>query len=183
VVRACGMTALALSLAACSSSLKVQHEYNRTTNFKNFHTYAWITQQPGPEQAPAARDPRIREAVVGGVDRMLASKGLTKVGPDQSPDLLVAVHGWAVNRIDVKSYGYAYGPSPYGMYPVLATPAVDVRQYRDGTMIIDLVDASTKEMVWRGTATDTFDPGAEAKTAARAVEETLKDYPPPPATN
>jgi len=65
------------------------------------------------------------------------------------------------------------------MYPVLATPAVDVREYRDGTMIIDLVDASTKQMVWRGTATDTFSPGAEAQKAGEAVEKTLAEYPPP----
>ena len=172
------MLALAVALTACSS-MKVQTEWDKAANFKSYQTYAWITQPPGPEQAPAARDPRIREAVINGIDSALASKGLKKVEVDQSPNLLVAVHGWAVNRIDVRTYGYTYGPTPYGMYPTLATPGVDVRQYRDGTMIIDLVDASTKQMVWRGTATDSFNPGAEAKTAAQAVQATLKEYPPP----
>jgi hypothetical protein len=178
VVRSAGVVALALAVGACSS-MKVQTEYNQMTNFKGYKTYAWILQPPGPEQAPAARDPRIREAVIGGIDRSLASKGMTKVALEESPDLLVAVHGWAVNRIDVRTYGYSYGPTPYGMYPTLATPAVDVRQYRDGTMIIDLVDASSKQMVWRGTATDSFNPGAEAKTAAEAVDKTMGEYPPP----
>lgn len=178
MVRSGRILALALAIAGCSS-MKVQTEFNKATNFKSYRTYAWIRQPPGPEQAPAVRDPRIREAVIGGIDRGLASKGMTKVELEQNPDLLVAVHGWANSRIDVKSYGYAYGPTPYGMYPVLATPAVDVREYRDGTMIIDLVDASTKQMVWRGTATDTFSPGAEAQKAGEAVEKTLAEYPPP----
>jgi hypothetical protein len=166
-----------VALLACSS-VKVHTEYDRTTNFKNYRSYAWIHQQPGPEQAPQARDPRIREAVIKSVDEALAKKGLIKAGPEASPDLLVAVHGWTVNRIDVKSYGYAYGPSPYGVYPTLATGGVDVRQYRDGTLLIDLIDASTHQMIWRGTATDTFEPGAEASRVTDAVKKTLDQYPP-----
>ena len=170
--------ALAVALTACSS-VKVQTEYDKATNFKGYKSYAWILQEPGPEQAPTARDPRIREAVVRGIDDGLASKGLTRAGPNQSPDLLVNVYGFAVNQIDVRSYGYTYGPSPYGFYPTLATPGgVDVRQYRAGTLIIDLIDAATKQMVWRGTATDTFDPGAEAKTISKAIDATLAEYPP-----
>ena len=168
--------ALAVAAAACSS-VKVQTEYDKAANFKGYHTYAWIPAQPGPEQSPAARDPRVREAVIRGLESALASKGLTRT--EQSPDLLVAVHGWAVGRIDVRQYGYAYGPSPYGFYPTLATGGVDVREYRDGTLIIDLVDTATKQLVWRGTATDSFNPGAEAKTVAKAIEKTMAEYPPP----
>src|SRR3954469_6913528 len=184
VARAIKILASALALTACSS-MKVHTEYDKTINFRNYKTSAWLGRRPGPEQAAAARDPRIREAVVHGIDGNLTSRGLTKVAPDQSPDLLVAVHGWAVERIDVKTYGYAYAGHPYyyGAYPVMATPSVDVRQYRDGTMIIDLVDATTRQMVWRGTATDSFNPGAEAETAAKAVSKTLSEYPPPAQPN
>ena len=173
------LIATALAFAACSS-MKVQTEYDKTTNFRNYRTYAWITQQPGPEQAAAARDPRVREAVIKTIDASLASKGLTKANPDQNPDLLVAVHGWAVNRIDVQTYGYTYAATPYGFYPAMARPAVDVRQYTDGTLLIDLIDAASHQMVWRGSATDSLSPGENiAKAAAEAAEKTLKEYPPP----
>lgn len=178
MLRSRGMLLLAVAAAACSS-VKVQTEYDQATNFKTYKTYAWIPRPaPNAEQPAAARDPRIREAVVGGIDGALTSKGLTKVEPDQSPDMLIAVYGWAENRLDVRSYGYAYGPSPYGFYPTLATGGVDVHQYRDGTLIIDLVDGSNKQLIWRGTATDSFDPGNEAKSAAKAVAATMKEYPP-----
>ena len=175
--RAFGMLALAMAVIACSS-VKVQTEYDKAANFKGYRTYAWIPQQPGPEQAPAARDPRIREAVIRGVDDGLAAKGLIKAEPNASADLLVAVHGWAVNRIDVRNYGYAYGPTPYGIYPALATREVEVREYRDGTLLIDLIDAGTKQMVWRGTATDTFQPGTEVSEVSKAIQKTLEQYPP-----
>lgn len=176
--RASAVLALTVALAACSS-VKVSSEWDKNAKFKSYKTYGWIQQAPGPDEAPAARDPRLREAVIQGVDQGLASKGLTKAAPDQTPDLLVAVHGWAINKIDVSAYGYAYGPVTYGPHPMLANPGgLDVRQYREGTLLIDLVDTTTKLLVWRGTATDTFDPGAEAKTVTRAIEKTLDQYPP-----
>ena len=178
MARTLGWITSAVVLVACSS-VKVQTEYDKATNFKAYDSYAYLPRDPGPEQAPTARDPRIREAVMKSIDGALNAKGFKRVEPDQSPALLVAVHGFANNRIEVQSYGYHYAATPYGFYPGLATSAVDVRQYRDGTLIIDLIDSTTKEMVWRGTATDTFSPGAEAKTIASAIEKTLAEFPPP----
>jgi hypothetical protein len=62
----------------------------------------------------------------------------------------------------------------------MASTSTDIREYRDGTMLIDLVDAQTHKLVWRGTAQDTFEPGAEAKTIANAIDKTLAQYPPQP---
>jgi len=177
--RAFGMLATVAVLAACSS-VKVQTEYDKATNFRAYQTYAYLPRDPGPEQAPAARDPRIREAVIQGIDGSLQGKGMKRVAFEESPDLLVAVHGFANNRIEVQSYGYHYAATPYGFYPGVATTAVDVRQYRDGTLIIDLIDTATKSMVWRGTATDTFTPGAESSAISKAIQKTLSEYPPPP---
>jgi hypothetical protein len=51
-----------------------------------------------------------------------------------------------------------------------------------GTLIVDLIDAQKKEMVWRGTATKTLDPSAspEEKQAHlnEAVQKMLENYPP-----
>ena len=176
--RALSCFASATLLVACSS-VKVQTEFDNAANFTAYRTYAYLPRGPGPEQAEAARDARLREVVVQSIDKALGAKGFRKVNPDQSPDLLVAVHGFASNRIEVQSYGYSYAATPYGFYPGLSTPAVDVRQYADGTLIIDLIDAAKREMVWRGTAQDTFTPGAEAKAIASAVDKTFAHFPPP----
>jgi len=177
MLRARAGLGVAAALAACSS-IKVSAEYDKSANYKGYKTYAWLPREPGPEEAPAARDPRIREAVIGSVNQGLAAKGLTLVDASQSPDLLVAVHGFATNRIEIQSYGYNYGPYPYGYYGTMSTTSTDVRQYRDGTLILDLIDANKKQLVWRGTATDSFSPGAEAKAIPPAVAKVLGEYPP-----
>jgi len=74
VDRASRMLTFALALAACSS-MKVQTEYDRTADFKGYRTYAYLLQQPGPEQAPEARDPRIRQAVFQGIDQRWRRRG------------------------------------------------------------------------------------------------------------
>jgi hypothetical protein len=176
--RTIGVLASAAALAACST-VQVQTQYDKEANFKAYRTYSYISQQPGPEQAPAARDPKIRETAIQKVDEALAAKGLKRVEPDQSPDLLVAVHGSSKKSIEVQTYGYSYSTTPYGYYPGLSTPSSEAADSRDGTLIIDLIDSATRQMIWRGTATDTFKQGTEAKTVANAIDKTLADYPPP----
>jgi hypothetical protein len=34
--------------------------------------------------------------------------------------------------------------------------SVDVNQYTEGTLIVDMVEAASKQLVWRGTATGTI---------------------------
>jgi hypothetical protein len=178
------MLALAAALAGCSS-LKVNTQYDAAAPYASYKTYAWNPAPPGPEQAPAIRNPLVRDRVVADVNRELAKKGLAQVAPDANPDFLVSVHGWAQSRVEVTNYGYsygygyAYGPGPYRAMPT--GPAVEVNSYTDGTMLVDLVDAKAKKLVWRGTASDTFtspDVNAVTRIIDDAVAQLFENYPP-----
>lgn len=175
---------LAAALAGCSS-LKVNTEYDPTAPYADYKTYAWNPAPPGPEQAPAIRNPLIREQVVAAVDREMSKKGFTQVKPEATPDFLVSVHGWSQGRVEVTNYGYAYGGAytyGYGPYrPVAVAPATEVHSYTDGTLLLDLVDAKAKKLVWRGTAQDTFtnpDLSAVKRSVDAAVTELFQNYPP-----
>jgi hypothetical protein len=176
------IAALCATLAGCATA-KITTEFDPKIDYGAFKTYAWITAQPGPEQAPAIRNPTVQLLVKEAVDRELAGRGLARAGEGQA-DLLVAVHGISQDRIEVSSYGYAYGPRPYGVYgygmPVAT--GTDVRQYRDGTLILDLVDARTKELAWRGTVSDTVSSPEEVRRVIDAgVKKLLAEYPPKPS--
>jgi hypothetical protein len=49
-----------------------------------------------------------------------------------------------------------------------------------GTLVIDLVDAHKKELVWRGTATDTLSDKSEKniQKLEKATAKVFKNYPP-----
>jgi hypothetical protein len=60
--------------------------------------------------------------------------------------------------------------------------ATTAQTYDQGTLILDIVDAKKKELVWRGSANGILDPGAspdkKASKVNEAVTKTLADFPP-----
>ena len=172
---------LALALAGCATGAKIQTQFDPKAPYPTYKTYAWLATDPGQEQAAAVRNPQVRQMIVGAIDRELQRKGLTRVTPDEKPDLFVSVIGWGQQRVDVTTYGYAYGGAyVYGGYgPGYAVPVTSVQEYTDGTLILDLVDAKTRQLVWRGTAADTIsNPSAIGQIIDEAVQKLLAAYPP-----
>jgi hypothetical protein len=57
-----------------------------------------------------------------------------------------------------------------------------VQQIPVGTLIIDLVDAKAKQLVWRGTARDTIDqdatPEERDKNIKNALNKLFENFPP-----
>jgi hypothetical protein len=174
---------LAAALAGCSS-LKINTQFDPGAPYPTYKNYAWLSTTPGVEQAAAIRDPAARSLVITAVDREMAHRGLTRVNPDQNPDFFVSVIGWGQARVDVTTYGYAYmgayAYGPWGPAPV-AVPVTEVTQYTDGTLVIDFVDAKTKKLFWRGTASDTVTSPAQLQgTIDEATRKLLETYPPRP---
>ena len=58
-----------------------------------------------------------------------------------------------------------------------------VSEYQQGTLLLDVVKADNKQLIWRGTATDEVypEPGQEAgeKRLREAVQKILAQFPPP----
>jgi hypothetical protein len=170
--------ALAFALAGCST-VQIDTQYKPNVDYKKYRTFTWNPIEPGPEQATEARDPAVRQYVLGTIEQQLTSRKFVKAAPGSTPDFYIAVHGWSRDKIDVKQYGYVYGYSGYGMYPTMGGPAVEVRQYKEGTIVVDFIDAATREMFWRGTASDTFIPGTGQAAIKEALVKLLDAYPPP----
>lgn len=153
-----------LLLAALSTSLgcatfNVQTEYDPKANFAKYKVYDFVSSVPGQEQAPAIRNPVVRNWVTSAIQRELAGKGCTRASAGVRPSFLVAYHAWGQQKVDVTTYGYSYMPGPYYYggygaygYGYPAGGGVEVHQYVEGTFVLDFVDTETKLLVWRGTA-------------------------------
>ncbi len=92
------------------------------------------------------------------------------------------MHGTATSRVEVTNYGYSYGGAfvegPNRANPLPGAPTENVTE---GTLLVDLVDARTKKLVGRGTASDTFTTGDRAalkRSIDAAASELLAAYPP-----
>ncbi|HEU4365011.1 MAG TPA: DUF4136 domain-containing protein, partial [Candidatus Krumholzibacteria bacterium] len=115
---------------------------------------------------------RIRAAV----DAALTARGLA--ANETAPDVLVVYHSGLKDKVDITDWGYSYSGTYWGW----AGRDIDAQNYTEGTLIVDLVDASSRQLVWRGSATGVVDPARTPEERERAVREIVAKmfdkYPP-----
>ena len=159
-------------LGTISSAQSVNFDFDRSANFRAYRTYAWI---PGASVPDAINNDRIVRAL----DGQLALKGLMKIDRQDRPDLYVAYHA-AFDR-DLEITGFSSGWGGY-RFPGSRSGAARASEIVTGTLIVDLVDARTRTIVWRGTATKEIDTNAKPeqreRNINRAAEKLFTNYPP-----
>jgi hypothetical protein len=159
----------ALALVTGCSSVNVKHDYGTDTNFAALKTYAWMaapTNATGSVQAALQRNSLLDKRIKESADRQLAGKGYTKEA--NNPDFLVLYHVGAEDKINVTDWGYGYG-----RYGARFGRGVEVYQYKEGTLILDIVEAKSKQLVWRGFAAGTLDPNASMATRQKRLDEVM----------
>ena len=118
-----------------------------------------------------------RDAVVG----QLAAKGMTEA-PTNQADVIVNLRGQSLPRIEVSDYGYTYPTmTRYGTYPVVVRdPYPSVSTYHERTLIIEMLDNHSKELVWVGWTKRESSKQVTAEVLQKAIQEILAEFPPPP---
>jgi hypothetical protein len=159
---------------SCSAIYGVQYDYDKEANFAGLRTYDWL---PVPEEAGI--DSLVVKRVKNAVNAELQAKGLTMTS--DNPDFLVAEHLGKDAKVEVTDWGYGYGP--HGAYWGSPWRGVSTYAYEEGTLVLDFVDAKSKEMIWRGVAKAEIDnvdtPEKSEKLINEAVQAILKKFPPP----
>jgi hypothetical protein len=113
-------------------------------------------------------------------DNEMERKGLVRVSED--PDFLIAMHTGAEDKTAYnKGWQWEYVYSDYFM-----TNRQRTFQYREGLLVLEFVDAESKELAWRGHAKGFLgkqdNPKKEDELVKKAVHKILKNFPPPRQT-
>lgn len=181
IVRTAAAVAALALLAGCSS-LSVNYDFDSHADFAKYHTFGWMDKTLPEGAAVDAQqaelnsnllDRRIRSAV----ESQLEARGIRPAV--DKPDMLVTYYVGVQDKIQVSDYGYHYSPYYWGY----GGRQIDVYQYQEGTLIIDLVDAETKDLVWRGSGTKVLDGSARNPDQAQErindiVAKIMASYPP-----
>ena len=166
------LACIGVLLFACGFSIAQDVKYNFMpgTDFSKYHTYKWVSIEGGahPNQI---MDAQIKQAV----DSQLTSKGLTKTTDDKA-DLYV---GYQI-AVDQEKQWNAYGMGGGVRFGGMGTATQSTINI--GTMVLDMYDPTTKQLVWTGNATKTIDPSSNQeknqKSLNKAMAKLLKNYPP-----
>ena len=147
----------------------VTYNFMPGTDFSKYHTYKWVAIE-GASHPNQIMDAEIKQAV----DSQLASKGMTKTDGEKA-DLYV---GYQID-VDQERQWNAWGTGRgFGGGMGSATSST----INIGTLVLDMYDPGTKQLVWTGNATKTIDPSSNQeknmKSLNKAMAKLLKNYPP-----
>jgi len=157
----------------------VSYNFDKMADFTKYKTYHW-------EKHPNSTDidPLTVMQLSAALDAELSKKGLKRM--EQGNTDLAIVYQLAVKsekELTTFSSGYGMGPGWGGSwYGGSGTTTTSVNNITVGTLALDIYDASTKKLIWRGVATKTLDTGAKPekrqKNMAKGAAKLLKQYPP-----
>jgi Domain of unknown function (DUF4136) len=162
-------------IASNLSAQQVKTDYDRNANFGQYKTYSW-------EQVKT-QDPLDVERIKSAVNSTLAAKGWTQVdsGGDVSVVAMEITRSQQTLRTYYDGFGGGWGWRRFGAGG-FGDATTTTETYQVGTLVIDLFDSKTKQLIWRGSASDTLSNNSNKniKDLDKGVEKMFKKFPPSP---
>jgi hypothetical protein len=115
------------------------------------------------------------------ISKDLQANGFEQVSNGARPDFLVAFYVGLKEKYDVRlmDYGYPGFPGPRRFRWAWGWPHdIDLWKipYTDSTLIVDIIDGQTNQLIWRGYDTNTIDMKKPDKRLDKAVESLVKKF-------
>jgi Domain of unknown function (DUF4136) len=169
-------TIYTLFLSALLGSAFAQHvqtDFDHQANFSQYKTYSWQEIKP----PNSLWDARIKSAV----DAQLAAKGWTQVasGGDVAVVAIKTSQTQRTLQTFYDSFGGGWGWRRFGGGGFGDSTTTE-QDYKVGTLVVDLYDAKTKQLIWRGSAENTLSDKAtkNEKNLDKGVTKMFKAFPP-----
>ena len=150
------------ALAITSRAQSVQSDFDRSYDFSKLKTFNFAI--PGfddPLAQDALNDGRIRNALKSN----LAANGY-RMEESERPDFAVVYYVTTRNKFNIQDNG----PRFFGRRDV------SVDEYTEGTLGVEIYDAQTRRLVWRGQAVGTVELKGTDKKINKAVEKLVKQF-------
>lgn len=163
-----------LLVSACSLfAAHVVTDYDHSIQFANYKTYSWLKVQ--------ANDQLWADRIKRDIDAQLAAKGWTQV--DSNPNVTICAFKTTHNERSMQTFydglGGGWGWRRFGGGGMgMATTTVDLTKV--GSLVVDIFDAHTKQLVWRGSESDDLsgNPEKNAKQLEKDTQDLFKHFPP-----
>lgn len=164
------LAAFLMIAASGCTTMTVYTDYDHTASFSGYDTFEFLGQ-------PKGLSPLMQRRARDAVRAELTAKGLRRArGP--RADLHVAINARIRVERQLSTVHFGYGYRWWGGHVGMAHH--HVRNVPVGAVVVDLVDARTNQLVWRGVAHDVMsrDPERNAATIREAVSRMFAEFPP-----
>ncbi len=159
--------------AGISAAQQVKTDYDRSANFTQYKTYSW--------EHVKTKDPLFVDRIKSAVDSALAARGWTQV--ETGGDVSIVVVQMTIDQQTLNTFyngfGGGWGWRRFGGGG-FGEATTTTETYKVGTVVVDLFDAKTKKLLWRGASSDTLSNNSDKniKNLDKGVEKMFKQFPP-----
>ena len=170
-------------MVACSST-RVSYDYDKSTDFSKYQTYNYSEDAMNLPIQQLNRD-----RVLNAIDKEMTARGFTK---SEDPDVLVDLHAKTEEKRDATatttSDGMYGNPWAWGYAPGFSTTQINVNEYTEGTLFINIVDAGMEKIVWQGIGRGALNEGnispeKREENINKAISKIFENYPVAAAPN
>jgi hypothetical protein len=164
----CVAMLMTVILGGSGLAQSVTVDYDHNANFERYHTYFWLKVKTS--------NPLWKQRIQDAVDNELQKKGWQKV--DTGGDVALTAVGSADTDNEYVTFYNNLGDGWW--WSGFGTATTETVTYEVGTLVLDVYDAQTKRLIWRGVATKTLSkkPEKNEKALEKAVEKMFKNFPP-----
>jgi Domain of unknown function (DUF4136) len=169
---------LAAVVATTAMAQKVQVDYDKEFDFSEIKTISWV---PGTLSNSEMNQKRLEAAI----HNELEGKGLEWVEDGPEVDLYLVSHVDSITQTKSSNTSVGVGVSRrtrFGSVGVGTSTSGKPKEVTTGTVLIEMRDGTSEQLVWQGTASDTVKdtPDKNEKTINDAIGKLFKDFPPAP---
>ncbi len=165
-----------------SAAREVRVDHDRAADFPSLASFAWKDIEDGSLKGT---DGLVHSRIVNAIKYQLTQGGLIET--DASPDLHVTYYASTKHdtRVDPSANGYSWGrtwsfdphwPSTFGAGSLSGSPQVVT--YGRGTLVVDIWDARTGKLVFRGVTEDVVPevPSKDDREISTSTERIMKEF-------
>jgi hypothetical protein len=173
---------LGLLITACSS-VNLRYDYDVRANFASYKTFDWYAaSRMAKDKGVKVDNPLMDRRVANAVEKELTTRGYTR-DTTSDPDFLVTyypIYQEKKYRTATQVGWGSWGFRPFGFG--MGTTVSQEQRYREGTIVLEITDFKTNQMVWQaaaeGVLTDLKNPEDADEVVNNAVKQMLDHFPP-----
>jgi len=175
-IRTLAVAAALSFVGAGAFAQDVKVDYDKAADFTKYKTFAI-------KLGTSWNNPLSEKRVLAEIQQGLTEKGWTATTDDAKADAVVVLHGATEKQKSLNTF-YSGGYGGYGWRGGwgggMSSSTTTVDEYTVGTLVVDIFDAKTKALMYRGTATDELSdkPEKNQKKLAKASDKLFKNFPP-----
>ncbi|NBB78297.1 MAG: DUF4136 domain-containing protein [Verrucomicrobia bacterium] len=172
------ISSASLILFGCVSPKQVDFDREATAQLGSYRCYVIDSRETRSNYQEVVLSPIVDRRIERAIEQILAAKGLSH--DCAQPDFRVTFNTVTKTKTEINDLGV--GPSPFRRHPYYGYGGysrINLNQYEEGTFIIDIIDNTSKELVWRGAYTKRLGWSAPTDEEVEAiVGDILETFPP-----